>query len=323
MNSIPQNIEAFAVVLIVSMTLLTVAVALRTTNLKDIYEPDSKAPQIVLDTIQDASKGLINEWPPWISLQKGQLKRGEMKGHCTTLKAFGRECLVGGTLRGSSGGSASGSLGATSGSVFGTYAQNLPVIRSPVRPSVPEWDPYQTAFQLSTTQQFTTGYPVQYPAATVIAVPRETPKHVKFILDAATAASAGESDGIKALIQENNEPLNMEFDQRLGVGLRGLNVTGNFGHSFVLINNADHDMFFVRDSVPVSSNNESPSTYWRIRPGAWVLLWPAVEYWQNVDVRRRWQAYPLPLAVHDVPKAAYIAETLMFEDLRPTAPIVS
>jgi hypothetical protein len=307
MNTITQNIEAAAIVLIVSMALLTAALALRSGALKDIFEPSSNVselPPLVRDTILDAEKGYISALPPWASIQKGErLARGSMKGECASL--LGRKCMKW---------SPSGS---TEAQPVGTYAIELPTITSVAKPDSSGWDAYQTAFSLSTQKQFTTGYPTQYPAATVIAVPNDTPKHVKFIMDAAGA----DSDGIKALVLENGQPLNMSVDQRLGLNNVGLNVSGNYAHAFVLVNQSDHDMFFVRSSIPLSDTGATAASYWRVPKDAWVLVWPSVTYWPNVGSPRLWNAFRLGPLVQEPSKAAYIAEVTMFEYLRPQAPV--
>lgn len=306
MNTISENVEAFAAILIVSMAILGLAVALRSGTLKDIFEPSSDVavlPPLVRDTILDAEKGLFNEFPPWAARQKQRLARSAMD--CAKLRGA-HKCLEWPFN------------GSTDPAPVGSYALELGPTQSPASPDLAVWDPYQTAIPLSTTKQFTTGYPEQYPAATVIAVPKDTPGHVKFIVDAAAASN----DGIKALILEDNVPLNMNVDQRI-LPYTGLNVSGNFAHSFVLINQSDHDMFFFKDSVPLSDNGAVRGTYWRIRPNDWVLLWPSLKYWSNIDVSRPWEAFRLPDTIKQPNLAAYIAEVTMYEYLMPKAPLAA
>ena len=115
-----------------------------------------------------------------------------------------------------------------------TFLITLPVLDNPEQ-SNQVWDPISNAWTL-TQEMFLTGYPLEYPFATVVNVPRDTPDHVKFILPALRAANEDE-----------------------------LNVTGPYANAFVLNNTSTHDLYFYRDST----------SYWILKPSSQTLLWPS------------------------------------------------
>lgn len=311
MNAITSNIETVSVIATVAAAFLTAAYAIRANSYESIVDPNVPLPDLVAAYASDAAQGIVSANVPWAAEQKpaNSLRRADMTGpvpgqaqpQCTVLAALGRPCLE-----------------AQVGQSLAAYALELPVLGNPSRPEEPGWYAYQTTYRLSTTRHFTTGWPTQYPAATVIGVPRDTPAHVKYLMD----AEGPEGDGLRALMLQNGQPLNMNVDQRLGLGSHGLNVTGDFAHAFVFVNQSDHDMFFLRDSVPLDGALAG-SVYYRLKPESWTLFWPAVRYWTNAGSSRRWWASSLEPALHDTYKASYIAEVMMFEYLRTIAPLPS
>jgi hypothetical protein len=163
------------------------------------------------------------------------------------------------------------------------------------------------AWYLSTTNQFKTGYPSSYPNATIMFVPKETPKHIRFLLD----ADDGSGTGLKPMILENNNPLNMSINE---IVLGARNVTGDYAHSFVLINEASHTMYFSTRAYDAEDLNFEAlrPVYWSIKPNEWILFWPANRYWasKNASEPRFWNASHLPKALRSLDHAASAAETM-------------
>jgi hypothetical protein len=180
----------------------------------------------------------------------------------------------------------------------------------------------QNAWFLSTTTHFKTGYPTTYPNVTILHVPQDTPKHVKFLLD----ADNGYGTGLKPMILQNNSPLNMSINE-IVIGAR--NVTGDYAHSFVLINEASHTVFFATrayDEEDLTSEALSKNvrpTYWIIEPKDWILFWPANRYWasKSASEPRFWNASILPKKLQSLDHAASAAETMtnVLYNRNPTA----
>jgi hypothetical protein len=169
----------------------------------------------------------------------------------------------------------------------------------------------ENTWYLSTQSNFVTNYFVAYPIATVLIVPKDTPKTRKFIID-----NTYNGFGIRPSIDQNNVifPLNEDGD--------GRNVTGDFAHSFVLKNEAAHDILFARQAFDGAIKDGTYLDYWTLSPGSITLFWPGERYWNSKEsnIKRTWNASELPKNLsNDV--LAHIAESMMYTYLAPIAPL--
>ena len=184
------------------------------------------------------------------------------------------------------------------------YAIVLPKVYRPGA-SPDAWDRTLTTWQLSTQSMMRTGYPLNYPVATMVVVPPDTPSNVIKIVDTA----------IVPMITASGSTLNMGPNWQSTVNGLGLDITGNSAHAFVVKNNAGHEVYFAK--VPEAEITDD-TEYWSIPVGSKVLLWQDVPYWPE-GTGRTWKAFLLPSLTDD--QAAYIAEAMMYDYLgneRPT-----
>ncbi len=169
---------------------------------------------------------------------------------------------------------------------------------------------HENTWYLKTADMFVTDYFTKYPFATVVIVPKG-PKDRRFIIDNSYIGY-----GLVPSVNENNT---LAFVNQKG---EGLDVTGDFPHSFVIKNEADHDILFAREAfdgpIPAGLYIE----YWTLKPGSMTLMWPAQRYWSSKlsGIKRFWNASALP-STTDNDFAAYLAETMMYDFLAPQAPI--
>ena len=182
------------------------------------------------------------------------------------------------------------------------YSVTLPRLERPGS-GVTEWDPIMNTWHISSQAYLRTGLPLVYPVATVVVVPKDTPKHVNFIVDT----------GIVPMVLADGSLLNMGSNWQTETSGLGLDVTGNNASSFVVSNLSDHDIFFAKTQV-LNSNSE----YWIISPSSKVLFWQEGPYW-SVLPKRNWLAYSLPNVSDDI--AAHIAETMMYDVLGQQNPV--
>jgi hypothetical protein len=169
-----------------------------------------------------------------------------------------------------------------SGSCLGhAYSIELPKLQNPERLQSQTWDTISNAWTLD-SELFETGYPLQYPFATVVQVPRDTPDHVRYLLPELRPANEQE-----------------------------LNVTGAYASAFALFNTCKHQLYFYRDS----------DSYWTLEPGSAYLLWPLYDSsgssgqsgqsGQSGPPKEFWNAFALDKNSSEA-QAAYFAEVLMF-----------
>lgn len=199
----------------------------------------------------------------------------------------------------------------TSGSA---YVASLPVLQYG---ETATWNDDLNTWHLSTQEHFRTGWPVQYPAATVLVVPANTPKHVKFLVDQRFSDNA--FIGLRPLILANNALLDMgpNWNSELALeAAQGRNLTGNFAHSFVLHNTSKHEVYFAKKHM---TDTERQSDWWACPAGSWTLFWPNDIYFSLSSNAIKWNAYRMPEATTN-DFAAYVAETMMFAYLAPQAP---
>ena len=203
----------------------------------------------------------------------------------------------------------------------GSKSNSAFVVQLP--PIVPPGSPLEDStntYYLSTQQHFRTNYFNDYPVATVLEIPETTPKNVVFLLDAAGPYGLG----LRPLIQQDNQSLDMTslwdyVGQTRLDPLPSLNVTGDYPHTFVLVNKAGHSMYFGKQAFEVDEPM-SANDYWKILPGAWVLLYPSQPYWASITsdgTKRYWNALTLPPNLQNHTDAAHIAEIQMYSILRP------
>jgi hypothetical protein len=162
---------------------------------------------------------------------------------------------------------------------------------------------------LSTLDTFSTHYYKKYPVATVVRIPGNATG--KFILD-----SKYLTYGILPTIdeQDNFFPLSPAGN--------GRNVTGNFAHSFVIINESGNDVHFSKTAFDDAIKEKTVINYWLLKPGSFTLMWPGQKYYNNHLSERTWNASMLPKPLsHDF--CAYLAENMMFNYLAPQAPLGS
>ena len=165
---------------------------------------------------------------------------------------------------------------------------------------------------LSTQAMMRTGYPVEYPVATVLVVSGGSNK---YLLDVADA----QRGGLRPLILANNALRNMgqTWASSEASATEGRNITGNYAHTFVISNETDNVLLFGTEAYD-SSPSGSP-TFHRLVPGSKTLMWPDGPYYGRSN--RRWLAATLdPTLVYD--QCASIAEALMYEILAPEHPTV-
>lgn len=154
-----------------------------------------------------------------------------------------------------------------------------------------------TAWFPSTMRDFWTNLPSTYPVATVVVIPADS--QIQFVTDDGF-------DGITPLLKSDGTALN-----------NAINVTGNYAHPFVIINEKDEDVYF---SV---MSGEGSSEYWTLKPSTRTLLWPDEPYWPNLDGVRKWNASTVQSALHDtLEHSAWVAETMMHRVLRVARPTV-
>lgn len=166
------------------------------------------------------------------------------------------------------------------------------------------WSKYINAWYLGYSLM-STGFISDYPVATVIEIPSDTPTNVKFVLDGGLL-----QDGLRPSIDSNGTL----FD-----GPNGLNVTGDWPNSFVIVNNAGHTVYFGKQALDLQPNG--PIEYWAIGPNQQVLMWPQNKYWYSINnaITRYWNASLLP-ADSSVDFCAYLAENIMYNYLAPQSP---
>jgi len=184
------------------------------------------------------------------------------------------------------------------------YILTLPVLSDPTRPEK-TWSQNNT---WHLTARFMKTNLVKYPLATVVVVPKETPKTVKFILDIGSTTFNDMEQGIVPSVGPDNLPSPGSLD-----------VTGNYAGSFVLHNESDHDVYFGKKAFQDTSDSgyTKDAQYWLIQASKRVLLWPGTTYWFNSQPKanRYWNAAELPDYIDNDILAASIAETIMFEYL--------
>lgn len=167
----------------------------------------------------------------------------------------------------------------------------------------------ENTWYLKSETQFQTNWYVDYPVATVLVIPNDAPKSTRYIID-----NTFEGYGLRPTINADNS------DWPQSPEGRGRNVTGNFAHSFVIINESDHDVFFAKTAYVGAIPAGTYLDYWRLKPGSFSLMWPAETYWPN-ESNRQWNASglePVPLDF-----AAYLAESMMYDYLGPMAPLAN
>lgn len=208
------------------------------------------------------------------------------------------------------------------------YVVRLPVLEDPDAPGA--WSTYVNAWWLSTQRDLRTGWPLEYPVATVLIVPRDAPETARFIMDGANRDQPTDTgfDGLKPMIQADNTVLNMGSTWADPFAMpKGRNVTGDWPHSFVVFNASAHEVYFGRDAIDLNTVTEQSyglnTSYWRLKPGSWTLLWPHNTYWASVAAGRprRWNAGALPPSLHAEELAAKAAEVTMYDYLAPQAPV--
>ena len=193
------------------------------------------------------------------------------------------------------------------------YSITLPRLAEPGRPD--GWSPTNNTWHLSTLDQFATEWPVEYPVATIVRVPKDAPESAKFLTDA--EAGPENREGLRPTINQDDSLLNFEHSGPT----RGRNITGDYPHSFVLVNDADHVVYFASTSVGPRTRPE----WYAIEPGQWVLCWPATRYWASIaaNSERKWNCSVLPIEAQKEDVAVSLAETLMYDVLAPTAPLAT
>ena len=104
--------------------------------------------------------------------------------------------------------------------------------------------------------------------------------------------------------------------------INGRNVTGDYAHSFAIVNEADHDILFSKRAFDGPIAAGTYIDYWRLKPGTTTLMWPGQRYYASLpDGLRTWNASPLPNVTKDF--AAFLAESIMYNYLAPLAPIAT
>jgi len=183
------------------------------------------------------------------------------------------------------------------------------------------WDPVQNAWYLSTQLHFATGFPLLYPTASVLVVPEDTPSWMKFLIDYddyntnQSLNSPVPTYGLRPMIQNNNTLLNMEISTMFvkGASPKNLNVTGDYPHSFVLVNLAKHPVYFAGAAFDIHFVPGPRENFWKINSNAWVLMWPAHLYHASMldGVKRAWKCALIPQEFQNFNSAAAIAERTM------------
>ena len=168
------------------------------------------------------------------------------------------------------------------------------------------------------TQDFATGYPTQYPVATVVEIINQPifdsglttnkKSEALYIIDAKPSQNV--DSGIVPMIKANGQPLNVDGPV--------LNVTGDFAHSFVVLNSTSTNVY-----MPTLRVVTGIDSYWRLAPGTYTLLWPAVRYFNSNSEPvglHRWNASSLVLPLTgQFDLSASIAEIVMYDVLRKKA----
>jgi hypothetical protein len=178
--------------------------------------------------------------------------------------------------------------------------------------------PLQDTVYLTTQQHFLTGNPFTYPVATVLDLrPVLGTRGPFFIVDAQPSENV--IGGLLPLVQFDGTPLNMSTPNLTNLsGVRdGNNITGDFAHSFVVINSTGQDVY-----MPTSRVTGEPAAYWHLAPGSNTLMWPATRYFDKNSTPvglHSWNASALPTLTYEI--YASVAEITMYTDLRPKAPL--
>ena len=194
------------------------------------------------------------------------------------------------------------------------YVVDLPVLSDP---EASGWSKTINGWQLSTQEKFRTGWPLQYPCATVLNVPTNAPSNAMFLVDPHLTDNG--FMGLKPMITSTNGLLDMGPNWNSGLVIEqpeGRNVTGNYAHSFVLHNMSDHEVYFTKQQL------EGPGAvtqWWSCKPGTWTLFWPSRPYFSFTLGPIPWNAYTLPSNTSN-DFAAYVAETIMYQYLAPQNP---
>ena len=170
---------------------------------------------------------------------------------------------------------------------------------------------HASTLYLSTQRDFRTNYPFTYPVATVAVISKTS--QVQYIVDADNGV-----DGLRPMILADNTVLNMgpTWNSNVQAPNVGLNITGNYAHSFVIQNQSNHNVYFASKALNKDSISENLK-FWTLEPNSWTLMWPADVYWP-VGLRY-WNATALPEVTYDL--AAYLAETVMYDVLAAKDPL--
>jgi hypothetical protein len=152
-------------------------------------------------------------------------------------------------------------------------------------------------WHMSTEADFLTTEPNTYPIKTVVVIP--------------------EKSDIVFMIDQDLRPLQINKSGNAWTlnGKTIKNVTGNYAHSFVIVNETDHTLFFGRQA-------KEPQSYIRIDPGQYVLLWPSTTYYPNAGpvAPTEWNAKILPDVYKQKELSASVAESIMYSVLRVSNP---
>lgn len=179
------------------------------------------------------------------------------------------------------------------------------------------WTTQPAAWYLSTIEHFQTGWHQEYPVATVLQVPSDTPSTVEYILESWDAPTGG----IRPMINADDTPFAPSESSPTA-----RNVTGDWAHSFVIVNNANHTIY-VGSTTVSSAGSSEPLTYYALAPGAKALFWPRDRFWASagqsgVPVATHWMAAQLPDEA-PIELCAATAEYMMYNVLAPLAPLAS
>lgn len=158
---------------------------------------------------------------------------------------------------------------------------------------------------LSTQRDFVTEWPTVYPVATIVTVPNGSP--IKFLIDV-----QGNQTGLRPLVVQGvvNSLLDMTGSSSGSQGI-GLNITGDWAHSFVVYNDSSHEVYFKISEATASG-------YWSLKPKSWTLMWPSSRFYVEPTVHA-WNASALPPMLQSNELAAQVAEIVM-DDLAKAAP---
>jgi len=145
-----------------------------------------------------------------------------------------------------------------------------------------------------------------YPTCTILIVPKDTPEHVKYIID----ADDGTGTGVLPMILQNGSPLNMSITDTF---TGAINITRDYPHSFVLLNESNHTIYFAKKAFVQEEAFDPLQDFWSIDPMQMVLFWPSNVYWASISVSqpRFWSAHEVPQNLQNFEHAASCAETMI------------